>query len=486
MQTSAEENQLTKGDIKSFLWRSGDLFWKLHATQKEMHQKVSSSTSDEVLVLCSRQLGKSYFGVALAIEFCIKNPRSIVRILSGSLKQVQDIVQDNLAPIMADAPEGLIHRQKSAYRWDIGQSSLRLGTLERAHVDSNRGGNAALIITEEGGFVHTDDYRYAIESVIAPQLLRSGGKLVHITSPSSDPAHMIHTEILQKTLLTDSVFRYTIYDNPQITPEQIEKAKRLCGGEGSAAWRREYLAEIVRDASLVIVPTYSPDRHVRDFEIPEYANLQISIDFGGSRDKTAAILYTYDFLNNKILVRDERIFGANTPTDQIVAEIRLMEDKHSVNGRSITSRWADAQGQMQIDLEKLHKYPIRIPRKDDWQAGINNMQVMFANDGILIHPDCKFLTVSLETGQYNDKRTDFNRTEALGHCDALAALSYGLRMADKSSPLPQMEFRRDRVFSSVEKISEIEKVSQVLQPKTFSTSFNGGFKLKRFGEYRKI
>ncbi len=476
---------LTKTELRQYFWTRGDLRYKLHSTQLEMHKSVNSITSDEILVLSSRQLGKSYFGLIYALEFCLKNPGTIVRILAATLKQIQDIVADNLSPICADAPEGLIERHKASYRWRIGSSSLRLGALERSNVDYNRGGNASLIITEEGGFVSTDDYRYAVESVISPQLLRSGGRLIHITSPSSDPAHYIHTEVLPKTALTKSVFRYTIYDNPQISAAQIEKAKLLCGGEDSAAWRREYLAEIVRDASTVIVPTYDPERHVREFRIPDYTNWQVSIDFGGVRDKTAAILYTYCFESNRMLIQDERIFPANTPTDQIVSGIIAMEGKVLSYGRELSSRWADAPGQLQIDLERIHKFPVRLPKKDDWQAGINNMQVAFANDQVLIHPQCAFLLQSLESGQYNDKRTDFARTEALGHCDALAALSYGLRMLDRRSPFPDLGFHRDRVFTTVEKKSNDELIGESMQPKVFSNDFSGAFALKRFGTFKK-
>jgi hypothetical protein len=68
-----------------------------------------------------------------------------------------------------------------------GRSETRnygLGVLERANVDSLRGGNANLVICEEGGFVSSDDYDYALRSVIGPQLLRSGGQLIHVTTPS--------------------------------------------------------------------------------------------------------------------------------------------------------------------------------------------------------------------------------------------------------------------------------------------------------------
>jgi Terminase large subunit, T4likevirus-type, N-terminal len=481
----SDQEYVHKNELKDYMWRRGDLRWKLHSTQRKMHDSVDASTSDEILILSSRQLGKSYYGVVYALEYCIKHPGSIVRILAPTLKQVQDIVNDNLAPITKDAPDGMIERHKTTYRWKVGDSTLRLGPLERATVDYNRGGNASLIITEEAGFVASDDYRYAIESVIGPQLLRSAGRVMHISSPSSDPSHVLHTDILPKTALNNALFRYTIYDNPQITEEQIEKAKKLCGGEESAAWRREYLAEIVRDESIIIVPTFDQSKHVKDFRIPDYGNWQVSIDFGGVRDKTAAILFCYDFLENKILIRDERIFAANTPTTEIVQGVLQMEAEAVAYGHEITARWADAPGQLQIDLERSHKFAIRVPRKDDWQSGINNMQVMFATDQVLVHPRCAFLIQSLDSGQYNDKRTDFARSDVLGHCDALAALSYGLRMVDRTSPLPTFYLDQNRTFIKQVPTPPMVTVAESIQPKVFSNDFSGNFNIKSFGTFRK-
>lgn len=465
-------------EVREYLWRKGELSFLLHDTQKEIDQTVSEANSGEILVFSSRQLGKSYWAVVHAIAHCIKNPGSIVRICASTLKQVQDIVNDNIAPIMRSAPHDLIERQKSSYRWRIGDSSLRLGPLERAYVDYNRGGNAALIICEEGGFVPSDDYEYAIRSVLGPQLLRSGGSLIHVTTPSEDPLHYIHTEVLPKTKMSGACFRYTIYDNPQLTPEQIEKAKELCGGEETAAWKREYLAEIHRDPKSMVVPTFSPDRHVKEFLLPTHSRWHTSIDLGGVRDKTVGILYTYDFLRNKMLIRAEFACIPNTPSLEIVKAARVME----CTVGEVAGRWMDAPGQIQIDYNHAHKFETRLPIKDDWKAGINNMQVMFALDQIEIHPECKFLIASLESGQFNKLKTDFARTEFLGHCDALAALNYALRMVDRENPYPGL-YAPQNVYV-VNKRDSNANLQTAIQPKVFKSSFNGQ-ESKRFGNFKK-
>ncbi len=470
-----ETEDFTRLDIRHYLWRRGDLSWKLHATQKKIHEVVASSSSDEVLVFSSRQLGKSYWAAIYALEYCIKHPNSIVRILAATLKQIQDIVNDNINPICQDAPHGLIERQKSSYRWQVGSSSLRIGPLERAYVDYNRGGNAALVICEEGGFVKSEDYDYAVKSVIGPQLLRSGGKLIHVTTPSKDPLHVIHTETLPKAALHDALFRYTIYDNPQISTEQIEKAKELCGGAHTEAWRREYLAEVVRDPASTIVPTFDESRHVRDFKTPSTARYYMAIDWGGVRDKTVGLIYGYDFQRDRVLFLDEFVVEPNTPTEAIV---RVARDKAAILPDPLLGVWADCPGQLQIDLHQSHGFEVRLPIKDDWQAGINNMQLAFARGFVEIHPRCKFLIQSLHSGQYNKHRTDFERSAVLGHCDALAAAMYALRMVDKTMPSDLPNYPKNRYLQVNKPPKDEEIVASAIVPKSFISD------RKRFGSFK--
>lgn len=419
-------------------WTQGDLRYKLHTVQKKIVDTIEGLETQEALILSSRQLGKSYAMCVYAIMFCIKNPGSIVRIAAPTLKQAQDIVADNLDPIIEDAPEGLVKRIKSAYRWQIGSSELRLGITERAHVDSLRGGNAKLVILEEGGFVTSDDYKYAVVSVIGPQLLHSGGKLLHVTSPSEEPEHYLHTEVLPKCDLNSSLFRFTIFDNPRLTEAQIDKARELCGGENTIAWQREYLAKIIRDQSIVCVPEFSHEAHTLAYVRPEHSYYCTSIDTGGVRDKTVALLMTYDFLQGKVVVVDERIFDANTITDEMISEIKAMEF-----GSLVNQRFADAPGQLLIDLKFKHDYSCLLPRKDDWEAGLNATRLMFSQGKLLVSRECPFLIQTLKSATFNKQRTDFSRTESLGHMDALAALMYGVRMIDKTSnpyPTPKRDF----------------------------------------------
>jgi len=433
------------------MWARGDLGFKLDDLQLKIRDQ--SSKERESLTLSSRQIGKSYEALCEGIEFCLKNPRTIVRVVAPTLKQVMDIVDDNMLPICADAPPGLITRHRSAYRWQIGTSSLRLGALERQYVDGNRGGNASLIILEEGGFVNSEDYAYAYQSIFGPQLLRSGGRIKHITSPSEDEAHFIHTEILPKCELSNSVFRYTVHDSPSISRDQIEEAIKLCGGEDTPAWRREYLAIIERNLETVVIPKFEKEKHVATATRPTHSHWILSWDMGGSRDFDACILLYYDFERAKIVVKWGRIWDLGTNTAPIVAELKNLEESLGIckwgDDRKTPTviqpifRYGDGPPKLLLDVSVDEKYHIVMPEKTNQPAAVNALDIAFARNEIEIDPSCQHLISTLTNGKWNKHRTDFERTKALGHFDSGMALVYAYRHVDKKNPFPSEAVNRD-------------------------------------------
>jgi len=441
-------------DIVNAKWYDADITYKLHSGQIMLWNhivKLKRVGVQEVYLDIARQFGKSYFSCVYAIAYCIRYPRSIVRIAAPTLKQARDIVQDNLDVIVSDAPKGLITQEKSDYRWKIGESSLRLGVLERAHVDSLRGGNARLIILEEGGFVKSDDYVYALQSVIAPQLLRSQGQLIHITTKSEDPDHYLHSIIEPKTRISNSYFMYSVYDNPQLTAEQIDKAKEMVGGEHSIAWRREYLCQIVRDGGRICIPNFSYDLHVNDASHPEHANWITSIDFGGVKDKTVALFGYYDYPSASITVYDECDFDPNTDTDKIMFKVYQKEGIYP-----ITRRRCDAAGQILVDLKSKHNYDTQLPLKDTLEAGLNMVRLLLDQGKLTIHPNCRLLIKTLHGGMLNKQLNDYERSKDLGHNDALAALIYLIRSADKTTnPIPKHKLNKFHYMTGPQKHTPI-------------------------------
>jgi hypothetical protein len=236
-------------------------------------------------------------------------------------------------------------------------------------------------------------------------------------------------------------FEFDVYTNPQLTEEQITKAKVLAGGEESAAWRREYLVQIVRDGASVCVPEFNESKHVFKDEPPEHAVWGYFADFGGIRDKTVSLLCCWNFEKARLEVHDERHHEPNTETETIVKAMREMSKPYKVR-----QSYMDAPGQVLVDLRYKHQFDCLLPLKDDFEAGINVVRLAFNQGKIIVHERCKFLIATLRGATFNKQRTDFARSVALGHMDALAALVYANRMVDRSTnPVPEATTFAERV-----------------------------------------
>ena len=452
--------------IRQYLWSYGKLKYKMDPLQRSITDTVRSNfdRTKKICILSSRQIGKSYWVMCFALEYLIRNPGTIARVIAPTREKCEEIVEDNLSVILQDVPDGIIGRAASKNRWNLfNKSSLRIGALERQYVDKNRGGNASLIIYEECGFVKGDDFNYGVNSVIGPQLLRSKGHEIFVSSPSEQPDHPLHTVIAPSCGVMGTLFEYMVFESPSITesaimeaaeragtiltpefmrdmwdlkgkveklhPDHIHEIARAHHIQLSDGFRREFMAEIIRPASLMVVPTFYEKETVHAFKVPNVANRQVVIDWGGVRDKTVALLMAYEYNGDVDLFVDERVFEPNTSTDIIVQELKQWEDEAPVN-----VRWADVPGQLQIDLQDRFDYQVHIPQKTNWMGAVNTMAGRFSTKKVKIHPRCRFLIQSVRAGMFNKNRTDFDRSEALGHMDALAAAMYGIRSQNRENP----------------------------------------------------
>lgn len=435
-----ENPQLRESVYRKF--RQGDLEWLMHDGQKIIYDTiVSKPDEDEFLILCSRQLGKSFTSLLLAIMHCsvrYGRKKPLVKIFCETEKQVDDIVKDNMSIIMLIAPPDFIQHTKSEKRFKVGFGEIRIGLLAGARVDGKRGGNATLVITEEGAFSPSETFKYAVDSVLSAQLLRSGGRLIHITTSSKDEIHHIHSVIQPKCQVKGTLINLTIYNNPQLTDRQIIKEFEKLFDGTTETWQREYLCQVIRSAILTVIPEFD-EKVINKRDIPPYAFWQTVIDFGGTRDKHGMVIGYHDFHRRKDVVCGEALLDINTGTNVIKAksaelEQILISEKYHVNSHD---RYIDAPGQIRVDLMG-DGFACGAVQKGDgsFEAGVNDMRMGFVSDTLEIWPECTNLINCLKYGKLNKQRTDFERHPIFGHLDILAALMYFLRHINRTNPFP--------------------------------------------------
>jgi hypothetical protein len=465
--------EIDKEEVKKVLWEKGLLKWKLWAQQEVIYEKIRGLPQNiqTAVILCARQFGKSFLGTLLAVEDCIRTPGSSVLIVGPTIKQTTDIVHQSLRNLSNDSPEGLITRSKSESRWYIGSSELLIGGFDINNATRVRGRTLSNIYIEELVDSNPDTYLDSMRSDLAPALTHSkSGKMTYLTTLPKIPDHPFILETMTEAQANNAFYSYTIDDNRALTQDQYEACVRRCGGRESVEFRREYLNEIVRDPSIIIVPSYSEEKHLVDYKYPPEVFKQITVDFGGVRDKTVALLHTYIFQLNKHYVIDEKVWDSNTPTTVIFNDLKKWQKDHKIH-----RIYCDAPGQIIVDLNEEFDFPVMMPPKEDWQANVNNLEATFGLDEIRVNPSCKFLRLSLRSGTFNKNKTDFERTESLGHCDALACLMYALRVMDKTSPYFAFKNESKQTFDRITHLSEFQM--QKVQGGTIAT--------KRFGAFKK-
>lgn len=434
---------LTLEEINRELWMRGELEFLLWDQQLPIWHKLQNLPNHvaEFVILCARQFGKSTIGVCYAISEAIKNRDCCILIVGPDINQTVDIVGPKMRFLTRTAPAGLIVPMASRNRYhvfhDLDRRAQDYTEIVIAGFNENsssqRGKTVHRILIEEIVDVPESHYLTSIRSDLGPALLHSkSGKIVYFTTPPKYPNHPFVTETMVEARLNDALCVFTIDDNIALTEAQKQKAIKLSGGPQSVDTRREYYCEIVRDPRLVCLPDFDPVRNVRIFNLPTRCYWSVTIDWGGVRDKTVAVLHTYDYFNNRHLFWDCREFLPNTSTIDILDEVRkMMEGYGNVEVRidTIPDRIRE------FNIER--NFPCMAAYNREPIAQVNQLNVAFQEDRVWIHPRCKFLIVSAESGIWNNNKTDFDRNDALGHMDGVSAMMYAVNGQNTENPFSQ-------------------------------------------------
>lgn len=452
---AVKRSGLSRSDIIKYLWTvRRDLSYLLHQGQKLIRNRIKSSPRQEQVILCSRRWGKSYLAAVLAIESAIGRQYRRILIVCPTLKEAESIFFGHVEDILKDCPSTIAptyNHSKKKWTFPNG-SSIVLGGSDNKNSDRLRGNKADLIIIDEAGMC--SDFEYLVESVLRPQTLTTGGKIVMCSTPSTSTAHPFNARYCQLAEEKGELSVYTIYDAPHIDHQKLEEYKEGAGGEKSTAWRREYLCERIVEQSLAIVPEFDALRTaiVLDLPQPTYYKCYTVADFGFN-DLTVIGFWEYLFDQGKLYCRDELVFR-NCGTSVIAPAIR--EKELELWGRPADERWGDpnagaskshaatgikSQAVISLtDFNHFHALPFSPVNRQELQQGINRLRETISRLEIAIHPRCTTTISHLRGGIWNSSRTSFERSGEMGHFDGIAMAMYANRHIDRAiNPTPLID-----------------------------------------------
>lgn len=440
MQLSPNENvpQDAQEAAKQQLWQLGILVFKLRPHQKVLYEFISGLDGlnhIKRVAIVSRQFGKSFVALLVAVEHALKNPRSRVLIVAPTAKLLRAALLPSMETILADAPAYLRPKFSALDNCFTfpNRSTIYLAGAD-ADVDSLRGRNAHLVIVDEAGFI--SDLQGLIKNVILPMFISTSGKMVLISTPPNTPGHYLR-QAYEDAKSKNASLHLTIHDNSSVTPEMLKEFADEVGGMDSDAWQREYLGRFVINQKSAIVPEFAkmeaqvvghcptPDKHMRTF---------VALDVG-FRDATGAVFGYYDFKKALICIQDE-VLLENAATDDIAEAIKAKE-KELWGTREPYFRVSDIDLRLIADLCTKHDLSFRPVSKEALEVMVNNLRLVVNDARLKIDPRCTNLIFQLHTGTWATSRRTFERTEAGGHFDLVAALIYSLRqMPVYDNPYP--------------------------------------------------
>lgn len=439
-------------------WNNGDLNHLRDENQRFISEALKDPKHKFYVIECARKIGKSYYLVTLAIEQCIKFPKSRVIYVSQTAKEASEFVTPLLEEVLATAPFKVKFDSKSQkFKFPNGSQIRLFGCDDKAAADRGRGPGAHLALVDEAGFIRVLDY--LLHSVLVPQTLLTKGRIILASTPSPEPDHPF-TKLSESAESNGSHIRRTLYDNPRLTKEEIEtfiaQDAAMIGMtveefKDSDVFKREYLAQRVIDTNLVVVPE-SPV--VEAVGRPGFFDGYVSLDWGGV-DPHAALFGYWDYTEQRLVIEDEFLLRRGENTQQIVDELKRIEGAlWGTEGWDGTLRAAkeleampewlrsaaagspkaqpylrvcDTDIQLARDLQQLHGVAFLPTQKSDKKHQIATLRVLLRERRVFINPKCRNLLRHLKTTMWlNEKQNDYRRKNG-EHGDLLDALIYMTR-----------------------------------------------------------
>jgi hypothetical protein len=192
--------------------------------------EVLASSANRMLLLASRQSGKSSVSAALGLKTALLQPRSLVLLLSPSLRQSGELFR-KVTALFGDLGRPIPVTAESALRLELANGS-RVVSLPGDEKTVRCFSGVAMLIIDEAARVEDTLYR-----AVRPMLAVSHGRLVALSTPFGKRG-WFHDEWHGQG--DWQRVRITAEQCPRITPAFLAEELRSMG---ERYYRQEYMTE---------------------------------------------------------------------------------------------------------------------------------------------------------------------------------------------------------------------------------------------------
>ncbi len=429
--------EVEKHYARSEFWALGVVGpWYLRPSQLDIYELIRRDRNP--FIEAARRFGKTNSILAFVLEMLLQNPGWICTWCFPFKNQATDVLIPEVSKMQMDCPEENKFRYQSIGSAFVGpgDSRLKIRGVNEDKGESARGPASNIVVADEYGFWREPGY--IIRSVLLPQLEGQEGRwLIKASTPPPDLGHVYYEE-REVAVRKHRFIQKTIYDKETLTKSELDEIIEESGGINSPAFRRERLCEAISNPEMLVIPEYREDLCVvdDDYGRPQFCDKYVGGD-SGADDNTALLFGWYDFLKDELVVEQEYVTNGRT-TGEITQEAKRIE-LDLWGSEKPYSRVYDADKQLRFDVTVDQEYEVSAPRKQDKIAAIHELRMRIQSGKLKIKSRCTHLRRQLKVGLWRDeKHQDFQRSDSLGHLDAVAACIYLNRSIDTThNPWPR-------------------------------------------------
>lgn len=424
------------------LWLEGDL---RHLTRPHgqrtlydaahAHMKRYPGRLIPLVWLCHRRLGKSFLLLLMCFERAIRQPGAQIKYACATRSQVRDIAEPMIALILSQAPGRILVRrdQHNIYirlpSWPQHlESRLQFVGLDYKQGDLLRGTACDLACLDETRDISV--LEYVVKQVLGAQFVdRPHPLLIMASTPPESMEHPFVSVYYEQAEQRGTAFVIPASKNGDWTKEDEEMVVEELGGKDSLAYRREIECELISDTSRTVIPEWEKVKGhtvVTEIERPDWYTPYISLDCGW-RDHAGCLFAYFDFDRQKIVYVGE-LFENYVTLGQLAAMIHEKAQELFSADNFRRSHWVADGNLLEINTLRIeHNCPFlpaeKWKKKRDQALAAYRTSLVEGRveiDGLACPQSCR----QHAYGIWNKQKTNFERTETMGHLDLVAAAIY--------------------------------------------------------------
>lgn len=416
---------------------------KLHEKQREIYANGALIK----VVKAGKRFGKSELAIFVTIKAAGAKPGGLFWYIAPYFGHAEGIAWERFKSLIPAEYVRSIHQQKLTIELVNGSRIVLKGADNQT---SLRGTKLDGVVFDEAAYMD----KYIWNNIIRGQLLGVGGERPGFAFFISSPLNPIqaqgkkiedwyprfHEEARRKGVMGEdwAAFTYTIYDNPYLSKEDIDKIKEDSTDD---EWNVEYMAKESMFTGQV-VSEFSFDRHVGEVEVDGSYRLSRGLDWGIQHP--TACLWVYFSSRKRFVYISDEFQRSDLRIKESCEVIKKMTGERVVDWSVIDPSTRKRNSQTNLsDADEFTRNGVPVILGDNNDRGYDIMKMFFKRDMVKVHPRCRHLINQLKTVQYGQKVGE----------DEMDCLRYTLlRIHDA-------EFGGNLGFSELDKEVDVKKYS---------------------------